>query len=321
MKKVSIIIPVYNSEKYISKCLDSVINQTYKNIEILVINDGSKDNSINILREYEKKDSRIIVIDKENEGVAKTRNMGIKKATGEYIMFIDNDDYIDADYVESFINSALLNDADIVIGGFKRVNIVNGKILYKEKVVDKEYMKYKIITPWARIFKKSFLIKNNIEYFSYGIGEDIYFNLTAYDKSPVINYLKNYGYNWTYNPESVSNTKHKGSNSEIDCSVLLDKLKEYYSGREDEYIYFFYHKTIIWYLLFSGKNRTSDDFVKLYIKLYNWEKDNIKGRIISPLSHKVSGEKIKTRIILVIFNILHKLHLIKLFSKIYCKGE
>ena len=105
MNKVSIIIPVYNSEKYISKCLDSVLNQTYKNIEILVINDGSKDNSIDILREYEKKDDRIVVIDKENEGVAKTRNQGIKKATGDYIMFIDNDDFIDEDYVETYLKN------------------------------------------------------------------------------------------------------------------------------------------------------------------------------------------------------------------------
>ena len=80
---ISVIVPIYNAEKYLEKCLDSIINQTYKNIEILLINDGSKDNSLKICKEYEKKDSRIIVIDKQNKGVSNTRNVGIKKSMGE----------------------------------------------------------------------------------------------------------------------------------------------------------------------------------------------------------------------------------------------
>ena len=79
MDKISIIVPVYNAQKYLKKCIDSIINQTYKNIEILLINDGSKDNSLKICKEYEKKDSRIIVIDKQNKGVSNTRNVGINK--------------------------------------------------------------------------------------------------------------------------------------------------------------------------------------------------------------------------------------------------
>ena len=115
--KVSVIIPVYNSEKYIARCLDSVIEQTYKNIEIIIINDGSKDKSKEILDEYEKKYPNIIRhIEQENKGVAKTRNYGIKIANGNYITFIDNDDYIDKDYIETFVNVLKENEYDIVMG-------------------------------------------------------------------------------------------------------------------------------------------------------------------------------------------------------------
>ena len=101
MDKISIIVPVYNAQKYLKKCIDSIINQTYKNIEILLINDGSKDKSLKICKEYEKKDSRIIVIDKQNKGVSNTRNVGIKKSTGDYIVFIDSDDCFELDAIET----------------------------------------------------------------------------------------------------------------------------------------------------------------------------------------------------------------------------
>ena len=98
---VSIVIPVYNAENNIKVCLNSIIKQTYKNIEIICINDGSKDSSEKIIKEYKKKDSRIILINKPNSGVSDTRNLGIETSKGEYIMFIDADDYISEDYIES----------------------------------------------------------------------------------------------------------------------------------------------------------------------------------------------------------------------------
>ena len=93
MPKVSVIIPCYNTEKYLKECLDSVINQTLKDIEIICINDGSTDNSLEILKEYAQKDERIKLIDRENKGVAKSRNEGIRKVTGQFVCFMDPDDY------------------------------------------------------------------------------------------------------------------------------------------------------------------------------------------------------------------------------------
>ena len=112
--KISVIVPCYNVEGYIKKGLDSLINQTLKEIEIILINDGSTDDTINILREYEKKDKRIIIIDKKNEGVSKARNDGLKISTGEYIAFMDSDDWYELNTLELMYNKAKENDYDIV---------------------------------------------------------------------------------------------------------------------------------------------------------------------------------------------------------------
>ena len=114
MKKVSIIIPVYNVENYLAKCLDSVISQTYKNIEILLINDGSTDSSLDICERYRQIDSRVIVINKKNSGVSASRNKGLSQATGDYIMFIDSDDWIERDYVYEAEDYIEKNNFDFV---------------------------------------------------------------------------------------------------------------------------------------------------------------------------------------------------------------
>ena len=104
--KVTMVIPVYNSEKYVGRCLKSVLEQTYKDVSILVINDGSTDNSQQIIDEYAKKYKNIISIEQKNMGVAKTRNKAIQMTNTEYIMFMDNDDYIDKDYIETLLKNA-----------------------------------------------------------------------------------------------------------------------------------------------------------------------------------------------------------------------
>ena len=120
MTKISIIVPVYNVEKYLSECLESLISQTLSDIEIICINDGSKDSSLEILEKYAQKDKRIVVINQENSGVSTARNTGMKCANGEYIGFIDSDDWIDSDFYEKLYNSAKNNDADIVVASIIR---------------------------------------------------------------------------------------------------------------------------------------------------------------------------------------------------------
>lgn len=146
--KLSIIIPIYNVEEYLRKCLDSVINQTYKNLEIICINDGSPDNSYKILEEYSNKDSRIVVITQKNKGVAAARNQGLLKATGDFITFVDPDDWIELDYYETALNALTKNEVDVFCCGIydeyeNRTVKRENKLPVKEIITDKnEFLTY-----------------------------------------------------------------------------------------------------------------------------------------------------------------------------------
>ena len=118
MDKISIIIPVYNTSTYLDRCLNSIINQTYKNLEIICINDGSKDNSLDILKKYKEKDDRIVVIDKKNEGVSAARNDGIKTSTGDYITFVDSDDWLEPNAIELLYTTIIRENVNVVRGNY-----------------------------------------------------------------------------------------------------------------------------------------------------------------------------------------------------------
>lgn len=315
MKKVSIIIPVYNAEEYIERCIVSVVNQTYKNIELILFDDGSIDSSLEIMRKWETYDF-IKVYSRENKGVAITRNESLCQATGYYIMYIDNDDYIDCDYVEQFVNEIERTSADIVIGGYKRVNI-NGEIMFKYSPQNDKWQKYTVVTPWAKIYKKDVLMKYSAEFLNYGIGEDVYFSLNLYSRDIKITCFKYNGYNWFFNTKSVSNTSHRGFNKKIDITFLADRLLDFNcdSNKEKEYLFYYIYKTFVWYLLFSGRNADNLSFMKEYHKMWEWYKIKVNKKVRIPKT-----EKFKVKCIVIFMNIIFKFHLTKLFSKCYCKG-
>lgn len=318
MIKISIIVPVYNAEANIEKCINSILNQTYQDFELILINDGSKDNSLKVIKKYET-NSKIKIIDQKNHGVAYTRNLGVKKASGKYIMFIDNDDYIDNDYLERHINLVENKDVDLVISGYRRVNVDN-KILFEEKLENTYWSRYIVTAPWAKIYRKDFLVENNVEFLSYGIGEDVYFNLVLYSYNPRI-FITNYvGYNWYFNTKSVSNTSQKGLNKDVDILVLLNKIIEKYDEL-NEYVCYYLIRYYIWYLLFSGRKANRYDFILEYKRIKQWYIDNNIKLKIMPWSRKIKGESLKNRLFVLIFLILERLHLITLFSIFYCKGK
>ncbi len=169
-KKLSIIVPCYKVEKYLPRCLDSLVNQTLKDIEIICINDGSPDNCLKILKDYQKKyKDKIVIIDKKNEGVWKGRKDGIKKATGEFIGFVDSDDYVDLNYAELLYNKAKKENADISVCGFDRIDLDTGKLYSREmcksedKVIDIEKNPGGLLelngAPWNKIYKAELLKK------------------------------------------------------------------------------------------------------------------------------------------------------------------
>lgn len=186
---ITIIIPIYNAEKYISRCILSVVNQTFRNIEIILVNDGSYDNSINICHEWKEKDNRIKFFSQENSGVSAARNLGIRNSSGDYIMFLDSDDYMFPDMCEKMYNFLIDKNSDCVICGAAETN---GGIWAPVNEIDylslsdfkKDFiyqLKTELLSPcWNKIFKKQFLT----DYFNEAVsfGEDLIFCL---------NYLKN----------------------------------------------------------------------------------------------------------------------------------
>lgn len=186
--KISVIIPVYNAEKTLHRCVDSILVQTFSDFEVLLIDDGCKDNSGKICDEYAKKDSRVKVIHKVNGGVSSARNMGLDNAKGEWITFIDTDDYVVNTYLECLIANA--EDADMIVCGFK--HFYQGEenhMVLREVYLDKLYDDSNISdllskrieglpfrTPWAKLFRRSILVDNSITFDeSMKLGEDTKF--------------------------------------------------------------------------------------------------------------------------------------------------
>ena len=166
---VSIIIPIYNVEKYITKCIDSIIKQDYKNLEIILVNDGSKDNSLKICEKYKKMDNRIVLINKENGGVSSARNEGLKIAKGEYISFVDGDDFLEPDFVSYMLNIIIKYNCDIAISkncfrDDKEKQILKDKVnIYDSKDTLSLLLSMRInVGCWNKMYKKSAI--NNLSF-------------------------------------------------------------------------------------------------------------------------------------------------------------
>ena len=218
---ISVIVPVYNAEKYLQKCLDSILEQTYQNLEIIIINDGSTDNSGQICQEYEKQDDRIIYIEKENSGVSDTRNAGLDRMTGTYVTFVDSDDWVEPNYIKFLYEKVIEYQADIVVGNYTSFNESNSVFYfhistdYYEKVYDnksvipclydsKELLKSALIVPWGKIYKKEIIA--NLRFPINRIGEDALFNLKALLDSEKVVYVNKSAYIYRVREGSLSNT-------------------------------------------------------------------------------------------------------------------
>ncbi|MDP4142967.1 MAG: glycosyltransferase [Bacillota bacterium] len=226
---VSIIIPIYNVEKLLRRCIDSVLEQTLANIEIILVEDGSPDNCSDICDEYKKKDTRIKVIHKKNGGLSSARNAGVKIATGEYIGFVDSDDWIEKDMYQKLFEAAASTNSDIVKCGFNVLQnnkIINSVIpelpkgIYEQKeimnklfpgTISPQYLfsnknKHVIASAWSHIYKKEFYDNNNLTFISEKeiLSEDFVFNFQAYLKANRISIIEDKLYNYDIRIDSLS---------------------------------------------------------------------------------------------------------------------
>ena len=255
--QVSIIVPVYNVENYIERCLNSLVNQTFKDIEIITINDGSTDKSLELLNKYAKEDIRVSVIDLGDEGVSYCRNLGIEKANGKYIMFVDSDDWIDFNMVEVMYKKAEENNIDLVMCSYirefkdhskEKIFNLPEEIIYKEDKVKNELLR-KLVGPvkeelsnpemldalgtvWGKLYRADIFKENKINFVDLkeiGSAEDTLFNIFTFNYLKKVMFLNKPMYHyWRDNPKSVTsqyNSKLK-EQRKVFFKYISDFIKE-----------------------------------------------------------------------------------------------
>lgn len=278
MPKVSVIVPIYNVEKYLEKCINSLLSQTLEDIQIILVNDGSKDNSGNIAREYEKNNkNRIIYVEKENGGLSDARNYGLKYATGDFVAFLDSDDYIEKNAYEEMYNKAIEENADYVecdfIWEFPNKIRVDKQYPYKNK---KEMLSFVRVVAWNKLIKSQLITDNNLE-FPKGLRyEDVEFtyklipfvNKFAYVDKPFIHYVQREG--------SIANVQNERT---AEIFTVLDNVIEFYKKNN---IYEEYRDELEYnyarYLLCSSLKRMckiKDKTIREKLLTESWERLNL----------------------------------------------
>ncbi len=245
-EQISIIVPIYNAANYLEKCLDSLVQQTYTNLQIILVNDGSKDDSLAIARSYAQKDTRIVVIDKVNAGVALARNTGMEVATGKYIGFVDPDDWVEPQMYASLYAAIAASDYPIGMCNYykddKKLSVPK-KLRVKQKTLTREQVAEEIITHmigmddiiprydyimgavWRCLYERSFLAQHHIQFEPrITIMEDLVFNVQALLKSPGVAIDEGIWYHYVQNPKSVLHSyNEKMWEDQIKVHDLLEK--------------------------------------------------------------------------------------------------
>ena len=323
-KKVSIIIPVYNVEKYLRQCLDSVVNQTYKDIEIIIVNDCSPDNSLQIIKEYQQKDDRIVLLDlKQNVGLGFARNAGMKVARGKYITFIDSDDWVTKDYVEVLYNTIEKYQYDVISPDFYEYDDITQKVYeskhpknfydinissinIKQKLLCCEYIHYA-----RKIYNLQFLKDNDIT-FKINKFEDTLFIWEIILKTKKFMFVDDKIYYYRVN--------RKGSLMANKSGEFINHMKLFYELKKLIYSDYNYKKYFDSVLNFFIMNRVLDfawenskDFNNLYPK---FQKQYLNNKKIEFYYLKTLKNFIKVKIFQYILK--HNINIITISFFIVC---
>lgn len=297
--KISIIVPIYNVEDYLECCIDSIIEQTYKNLEIILVNDGSTDSSLNICKKYAKKDKRIIIVDKVNGGLSDARNAGLEKATGKYVMFTDSDDFLMIDAVEKLYNGIKEHNVEFITANFIFVNndgtpwkkpMFSSKFNEGEISIDEYHQSFYLMNSgvWNKLFKKEFLDKNKLK-FQVGMpAEDAIFTTLAFLKAKKSYYLKDIVYNYRQR-----DTKKNNLSISFNCSVDYFKgiskaykivYKNFEKYNQMNFYRYYYAKSTsyILYKFIDSRLLTNKEKIKV-LKEMKWFFD-LKTKIDAPVT-------------------------------------
>ena len=256
--KISVIVPVYNVEQYLRKCLDSILNQTFSNIEIICVNDGSTDNSRKILEEYKKKDFRIVIVDKKNGGLSSARNAGMKAAKGEFFSFIDSDDWVDITMLEKMYDNITSLNTDISICAVHQFDETDQKIddtnpyytleYFDETFTDRVFS-YKETKPfimdvcvmaWNKLYRRSLIEKYNAQFPDGLIFEDGPFFFTIFFKTQKVSIVRDFLYYYRINRKnSIIQKAGKKFLNVIDVAeIMYDRIKDLPDFEDIKYTFF-----------------------------------------------------------------------------------
>lgn len=288
MFEVSIIIPIYNAEKYIKRCLDSVVNQTFKSLEIILINDGSTDNSLRIMNEYKGNYNNIEIINQQNAGQGEARNKGISIAKGEYITFADADDWLSENYVQVLYDAIKRNNADISVCNmimvmsrtFREIKSIKfpkrelkGDEAVRNLLQDKELKSY----PWGKLYKKSIFLENNIMFPARMFYEDLAIIFQAFYYSSKVSLVNEYCYYYFQSEDSSTrapNTKTIYDRIEALSMVQIFLLR---NNSMEKYKYEYYHFCFFHLYIMCRKINvwklkiTYSEIINVILKLINKE--------------------------------------------------
>ena len=275
MVKISVIVPVYNNEKYLDKCLSSLTKQTLKDIEIICVNDGSADSSPDILNEYKEKDNRVLVVSQENQGAGASRNNGMDIAKGEYISFVDADDWLERNALKELYENATNNDSDMVLfnsverlpDGERKERIYlsdDDKVDYANFAFDYNHSKKLVMNAmfvvWSKIYKTSFLKESNIKFDTYKIFNDVQFHVESMLLAKRISYVPKILYNYNKLNEDSLQTSKSNSNKRLLVFDVFEGVENFLveHGLFDE----FYLEFLQFKITESKANleRTTDEF-------------------------------------------------------------
>lgn len=281
MNTVSIIVPVYNVEKYLYKCLRSLQAQTYKQIEIILVNDGSTDNSPNIAREFCQNDMRFRLINRPNGGLSAARNTGLANISGTYVVFVDSDDWVSPQLIESLLNNIQACQSDFACCRLEYCNIEKGKNHIYGKPFKLLYIKGRDIlldsllvrnipTPvWAKIYRTSFLKKNGL-YFKEGIvNEDTLFTSLASMYADKVSFINQVLYYSLERPGSISRSSYNRLFSDMDIALKEVKIhmeeRGIFRDEVESYYYARYLKSILYNLLQAAQRLPYKEYSESYL--------------------------------------------------------
>lgn len=339
MDKVSIVIAAYNIQDYIGRCLDSVINQTYKNIDIIVVNDGSTDKTLSIINSYANNDDRLKIIDQKNMGLLASRKVGFNHATGEYILFIDGDDWLELNAIEIMYNSIKKDNYDIVQCKYfikgdsgrvlkdidKNLGVIEADTLIKKLLLSQ--INHNI---WTKLIKMDYIKDNNIHFMEeITYGEDLAFTFELFMRKPKILIIENCLYNYFQRSDSLTKVI---STKVLEINNVLRHIKDelinnqLYSNYIEEFEYFVYRHAYLSYqnYIFYSQSELAKSLLlewknyNICIKKNKFYKENIKFN--QKISYSLyNNELFSYPYACIVKNINYFIKLVKTYFKPYLR--